>query len=282
MNLIDLIILIVLAVTIYTEARRGFLIVLLDILRVIIALVIGGLGYFIGARIFHNLEIGLFLFLFLALATVFIIPRIFKILPSQKEPLVSKIFGGLLGFVLGIFICLGVILIIAIIPTFRDDVDQSILSQPILSIIPAIHYEADVLNLRMPSMGSTALNFDDEGNTVVQRHVLKERVNFLRLDNSTCIECGARVNFVGYKRRGGLLVSPLFVCPNCGRTSDGCQTFEGFHKIYGHCPIEIVEKSGPIDCGVWYNHRPVYPKGVCPVCGRSLDESKFRIRIYDD
>jgi hypothetical protein len=282
MNFIDLIILIVLAVTIYTEARRGFLIVLLDILRVIIALVIGGLGYFIGARIFHNLEIGLFLFLFLALATVFIIPRIFKILPSQKEPLVSKIFGGLLGFVLGIFICLGVILIIAIIPTFRDDVDQSILSQPILSIIPAIHYEADVLNLRMPSMGSTALNFDEEGNTVVQRHVLKERVNFLRLDNSTCIECGAKVNFVGYKRRGGLLVSPLFVCPNCGRTSDGCQTFEGFHKIYGHCPIEIVEKSGPIDCGVWNNHRPVYPKGVCPVCGKSLDESKFRIRIYDD
>ena len=282
MNFIDLIILIVLAVTIYTEARRGFLLVLLDILRVIISLVIGGLGYFIGTRIFHNLEIGLFLFLFLALGTVFVIPRIFKILPSQKEPLVSKMFGGLLGFVLGIFICLGVILIIATIPTLRDDVDQSVLSQPILLIIPAIHYEADVLNLRMPSMGSTALNFDEEGNPVVQRYVLRERVNFLRLDFSTCIECNAKVNFAGYKRRGGLLVSPLFVCPNCSRKSDGCQTFEGFHKIYGYCPIEIVEKSGPIDCGVWNNNRPVYPKGICPVCGRYLDESKFRIRIYDD
>ncbi len=282
MNFIDLIILIVLAVTIFTEARRGFLLILIDILRVILSLVIGVLGYVIGARIFHNLELGLFLFMFLAIATVFTIPRIFKYTSSKTESVASKILGGILGFGLGIFISLGVILIMVAVPSLRDDVDQSVLSQPILSIIPAIHYEADVLNLRMPSMGSTALNFDEEGNPVVQRYVLRERVNFLRLDFSTCIECKAKVNFAGYKRRGGLLVSPLFVCPNCERKSDGCQTFEGFHKIYGHCPIEIVEKSGPIDCGVWNNNHPVYPKGICPVCGRYFDESKYRIRIYDD
>jgi hypothetical protein len=278
MNFIDLIILIVLAVTIYTEARRGFLLILLDILRVIIALIIGGLGYLIGSRIFHNLELGLFLFMFLALGTVFIIPRIFRFTPSQTEPLVSRMISGLLGFVIGIFICLGVIMIIATIPSFRDDVDSSVLAQPILTIVPAIHYEADVLNLRMPSMGTTALKFNEEGNPVFQRNTLRERVNFLRLDNSTCIECNTMVNFKGYKRRFGLLVSPLFVCPNCGRTSDGCQTFEGFHKIYGRCPIEIVEKTGPIDCGVWTNNRPVYPKGKCPVCGRTLEHDYYELQ----
>ena len=280
MNFIDLIILIVLAITIYTEARRGFLLILIDILRVIIGLVIGSLGYLVGARLFHNLQLGLFLFMFLAISTVIIIPRIFKFAPSQNESVLSRIISGTLGFVIGVFICLGVILIIATIPSLRDDVDQSMLAQPILAIVPAIHYEADVLNLRMPSMGSTALKFDDEGNPIFQRFVLKERVNFLRLDNSTCVECNTKVNFKGYKRRGGLLVSPFFVCPNCGRTSDGCQTFEGFHKIYGHCPVEIVEKSGPIDCGVWTNNRPVYPKGKCPVCGKTFGHDYYELQEY--
>ena len=280
MNLVDLIILIVLAITVYTEARRGFLFILLDILRVIIGLIIGGLGYLVGARLFHNLEFGLFLFMFLALGAVFIIPVIFKFTPSQTEPVISRIFSGVLGFVIGIFICLGVIMIIATIPSFRDDVDSSVLAQPILTIVPAIHYEADVLNLRMPSMGSTALKFDQEGNPVFQRNTLKERVNFLRLDNSTCIECNAKVNFKGYKRKFGLLVSPLFVCPKCGRTSDGCQTFEGFHKIYGQCPVEIVKKIGPIDCGVWTNNRPVYPKGKCPVCGKTLEHDYYELQEY--
>lgn len=276
MNYVDLIILIVLAVTAYTELRRGFRLVIFDILRTIIALIIGAFGYLMGARIFDNLALGLLLFLFLALGTVFLIPFIFKTTSVPNESVIGRIVSGFFGFVIGIFISLGVILILAIFSPMRDEINASILAQPILTIIPALHYQADVLNLRMPSMGSTALNFDEEGNPVVQRYVLKERVNFLKLNHSTCIECGAEVNFLGYKRRGGLLVSPLFVCPNCGRKSDGCQTYEGFHQIYGHCPIEVVEKSGPIDCGVWNNHRPVYPKGSCPVCGRI-----FKLNFYE-
>ncbi|MFB0509246.1 MAG: CvpA family protein [bacterium] len=282
MNTIDLIILIVLAITIYTEVKRSYLLSLFDIVRVVIALILGGFGYWFGAILFNNLDIGIFLFLLFAFGSVLLLPKLFKIVPKQAESIFGRIIGGMIGFVLGTFICLGVILIVATVPSLRDDVDSSTLSQPILSLIPAIHYEADVLNLKMPSMGTTALKFDEEGNPVFSQTLLKQRVNFRRLEQSTCIECGAEVNFEGYKRRGGLLVSPLFVCPNCGRRSDGCQTYEGFHRIYGHCPIEIAEDSRLLDCGVWSNNRPVLPKGKCPVCGKSIDESKFRIRFYDD
>ncbi len=280
MNLLDLIILIVLALTIYTETIRGFWLTCLDIGRVVLALIIGSLGYILGARIFHNLGLGLLFFIFFALSIVFIIPLLLKSTLPETKSLISKIITGFLGFVIGIFISLGVILILAPIPLLQNEINSSVIAQPILTIIPKIHYVADVLNLRMPSMGSTVLNFEEEGQPVIQRYVLKERVNFLHLNNSTCIECGAKVRFVGYKRRNGILVSPFFVCPACGRKSDGCQTFEGFHKIYGRCPIEVVEKSGPIDCGVWNNQRPVYPKGKCPICGRTLEFDYYELEKY--
>jgi hypothetical protein len=117
-------------------------------------------------------------------------------------------------------------------------------------------------------LNARAIRFEDEGQA--EKAAVVERINYSRLNGSTCIECRAAVKFIGYHRRFEVAVSPKFVCPVCGRTSDGCQTFEGFHRMYGRCPVDVAEALGPIDCGVWPNDRPVYPKGVCPLDGKSV------------
>jgi len=128
---------------------------------------------------------------------------------------------------------------------------------------PALYYVADALNLDLPMLNARAIRFEDEGQA--GQVALVDRINYSRLAGSTCIECRSAVTFAGYHRRFEVAVSPKFVCPVCGRRSDGCQTFEGFHRMYGRCPVEVSEALGPIDCGVWPNDRPVYPNGTCPV-----------------
>jgi hypothetical protein len=40
--------------------------------------------------------------------------------------------------------------------------------------------------------------------------------------------------------------------------------------MYGRRSVDVSAELGPIDCGVWPNDWPVYPKGTCPVDGHSL------------
>lgn len=94
------------------------------------------------------------------------------------------------------------------------------------------------------------------------------RVNFSRLNGVTCINCRTPVEFLGYRFSRGTMISPEYRCPKCGRTSDGCQTFEGFHIIYGKCPVDLANQGVEFDCGVWTNGWWTLPHGKCPVCGK--------------
>jgi len=94
------------------------------------------------------------------------------------------------------------------------------------------------------------------------------RINFTRMDGAMCINCRSPVEFQGYQFSRGTLMSPKFRCPNCGRASDGCQTFEGFHEIYGTCPTTLAADGLQFDCGVWTNGWWTVPQGPCPVCGK--------------
>lgn len=89
-----------------------------------------------------------------------------------------------------------------------------------------------------------------------------------KLEGATCISCGAKAHFRGYVRKG-LLYYPQCFCPQCGRTSDGCLTFEGYHSFNGVCPYQRFGSLGVTDCQVWPNLEPTTVKGKCPVCGRS-------------
>lgn len=78
----------------------------------------------------------------------------------------------------------------------------------------------------------------------------------------TCVTCGGPVNYLGFghKPKPGV---PLFGCAECGRQSDGCQTFEAHHLLYGRCALE---DNCAVRCGHWLCDWS-RPRGICPVCG---------------
>ncbi|NLW55368.1 MAG: CvpA family protein [Firmicutes bacterium] len=88
------------------------------------------------------------------------------------------------------------------------------------------------------------------------------------LDGSTCVACGGEVHYHG-RVKNGLFYFPLFECRVCGRRSDGCQTFEGFHLFYRRCPWEGKTFITGTKCEIWTDQEVVYPTTLCPVCGRS-------------
>jgi hypothetical protein len=269
--LIDGLLILLIGLGVYAEMRRGLFFALFDIFRLFAAIVIGFAAYSAFHRLFHSYAAGLIALGIAALTAVMVVPIVLKLL--KADPAWGRTFPGRLGAGL-IGIAIGFVTVAAFLPVIgragrgRDAVSRSFLAQPFIDAAPGLYYVADAFNLDFPVLNSRAIRFEYEGKE--GEPALIERVNYSRLNGSTCIECGANVHFDGYFNRIGSSISPRFTCPNCGRTSDGCQTFQGFHRMYGLCPVQVSESLGPIDCGVWNNDRPVYPRGVCPICGRSV------------
>lgn len=92
-------------------------------------------------------------------------------------------------------------------------------------------------------------------------------IDFSSLDGATCFVCGEEVSFLGYRRNRYGTISPKFICTGCGRTSDGCQTYEGHHLLYDRCPVVLGRQGYRFDCGIWSNGNYHRPTGKCPVCG---------------
>jgi hypothetical protein len=267
---IDALILVVVGVAIYAEIRRGLFLALADVIRLAAGLVFGFAAYSSFHDLFHSYAAGVIALMVAALTVALLVPTLLKLLradPAWGRTALGRLGAGLIG--LGV----GFLAVSAFVPAIgrsgrgRDAVPRSYLAQPFLDAAPALYYVADALNLDFAEFDSRAVSFEAEGRG--GKGALAERVNFTRLTGATCVACGSRVRFDGYFRVG-TSVAPRFTCPKCGRTSDGCQTFEGFHRMYRRCPAVIAESLGPIDCGVWTNGRAVYPRGVCPVCGRSV------------
>ncbi len=268
-HLVDLLILFVVGAAIYTGIRRGLFFVLFDILRLLVGIILGFAAYSSFHSLFRSYLAGFVALVSASLSVVVLVPMVLRLLranPAWGKTATARLAASLGG--LGI----GFLAVAAFVPALdrpyaaRTAVARSYLAQPFLDAEPALYYVADAINLDFPALGARPIGFEDEGRP--GKAVMANRVNFSRLNGSTCIECGARVRFDGYLRRGAT-VSPRFTCPRCGRRSDGCQSFEGFHRMYRSCPVDMA-RTGPIDCGVWNNRRPVYPRGVCPVCGRSM------------
>ncbi len=86
--------------------------------------------------------------------------------------------------------------------------------------------------------------------------------HFQEAGSWTCVSCGGRVRcrYYGHPPKPHV---PLFECVECGRRSDGCQTFEGHHLLYGYCPLD---DHCAMRCGHWHCDWK-WPRGKCPVCG---------------
>ena len=269
--LIDLLILLLAGAGIYAEVRRGLFFALSDIFRIVTGVAAGFAAYALFHRLFHTYTAGFVALAIAALAVVMLVPlalRLLKLDPAWGKTGWGRTAAGVIGLGIGLLIAAVFLPVVGRAGWGRAAVPRSALARPLLEAAPVPYYIADAFNLDFPMLNARAIRFEDEGRA--EQAALVERINYSRLDGSTCIECRSAVKFAGYHRRFGTAVSPKFVCPVCGRTSDGCQTFEGFHKMYGRCPVDVAESLGPIDCGVWPNDRPVYPKGVCPIDGKSV------------
>ncbi|UCG44300.1 MAG: CvpA family protein [candidate division WOR-3 bacterium] len=263
---VDIVIIVVLGAAIFAEARRGFLFAVLDVVRVALAIGAGLLGYAVFGVSLGSFAGGVAAFLVMAIGTVLGASYLLKrtgLDPEWGKTMVSRIGAGVIGFGLGLAICVVLIPVIGRAEGLRRHVRESRLAVPFLDYLPRLHSIADRLNINLPQI-NRRMKIEDE--SVERSGMFAERINYTRLDGSTCIECGAQVEFKGYFRRG-LTVSPKFVCPECDRTSDGCQTYEGFHIMYDLCPAVYTITGSVIDCGVWPNDRPVRAAGTCPVCG---------------
>ena len=151
--------------------------------------------------------------------------------------------------------------------TFPDYVEQSFMAQPIMDTVVMVYKTlAADLSLDLPML---KIHPEELGAyfSSVSTNSDYQHVNFRLLDESTCFVCGGEVDFLGYLDNGNGSVSPKFICTSCGRTSDGCQTYEGYHVMYEKCPVALGNQGYRFDCGVWSNNSYHRPGGPCTVCG---------------
>lgn len=265
--MIDLLLLLVVLLAAYAEYSRGLVLALADALRSTVALALALGGYSLAARLSGDVAIGFSVGIGLALAALLLSAVMLKRYgegPEWSRRTPARLAGGVIGLPLGLALAFVLLPIAARLPPVARAAEDSHLGRRLLDGMPALYETADAVNLQLPQFEPEARVFEDEHRA---GHAgFSERINYRRLSGATCIECGSPVRFRGYHRTGGVHVSPLFVCPDCGRQSDGCQTFDGFHRMYGRCPYELGERA-ELDCGVWSNRRPVRVTGTCPVCG---------------
>ena len=275
MNQVDLLVIVVVGACTFSGARRGLILSAGDIVALALGLLLGSLCYPIGAGLLgwiFGLSAAAAGALGFALVTVLLVVLTawgFSLLSRRFEVygVPSRVGGAAFGVAYGAVLAAVIILLSGILPGGASAVAQSALGPRLIALVPRLHEGMESAGFPLPKLVRLPTDYKGElegGNVGLQFL----RVNFTRLDGATCLNCRSAVEFEGYRLSRGTLMSPEFRCPKCGRTSDGCQTFEGFHAIYGQCPVVLADEGLRFDCGVWTNGWWTVPHGQCPVCGR--------------
>lgn len=276
MNQVDLFIIVILGANVYYAARRGLLRGVGDLAALFAALGIGSLVYpapavLFGALGFPPVARDLVGFVVSALAIAVGTGYLFGHIAERRrlQPTVDHLGGGGAGLVVGSILVSVLLLFSAAITGTTRPIDRSALAGPFLNVVPELHLVMDRVGLPIPKLVVLPPRYEQEL-TGMRYGPQFMRLNFARLEGSTCIKCRGRMKFVGYKRVRGSRIAPKFVCRRCGRTTDGCQSFEGMHAIYNQCPVLVARRGIKLNCGIWPNPDWVYPLGPCPVDGNTF------------
>jgi len=207
--------------------------------------------------------------------TVFLVLTIIFILEILRrridiKHIVDRLFGLFPGILEG-FIFSG-LLFVTMSVSFKSamEIQQSRLPGYVLKHLPAVYEKTDRMKINIPKMIYLPQKYADEFNPD-NTEIRFWRINFSKLEGSTCMECGGKVKFDGYHLRIGATIVPKFTCEKCKRVSCGCQTYEGFHEIYKTCPVSIAKEKVRFDCGRWPNYKLISPRGPCTVDGTTLN-----------
>ncbi len=279
MNQVDFLIVVVVGACALSGARRGLINSAGDIISLLLGLVVGAVAYPVIAAPIRWISgasdavAGALGFIVVAVLTVAGVGWGFSLLSSRItiEKRTTRITGAGFGAAFGIFFAAILVMGSAALPGSQEPVAKSRLASSITFVVPRLHESLESVGVALPKLVQLPTDYRDELQGINQgRQFL--RINFTELNGAMCINCRTPCVFEGYKFSRGTLMSPKFRCPKCGRTSDGCQTFEGFHRIYGACPADLAQEGLQFDCGVWTNGWWVVPHGKCPVCGHEYLE----------
>lgn len=270
MSIVDWLIIGVLGFLTFRGFKRGFVSQIMDVLGAVIALIAAfrwfePAGRAISGAIGASTTLGNILgFILIAVAVSggisFLGARWRGTTLSSPVSLVDNLGGALLGAVKGVLIAGFVLVTLGAIPfsPLQGAINDSGLAGDISRTAPVFY---GLFERTLPASVPRLL--------ITPEGLQLRRARVADLDGATCLSCRGKVRFEGFFAHG-LLYVPRVTCTRCGRTSDGCQTFEGYHQIYGRCALEKAEEGTALDCQSWPNNRPVMVKGACPVCGKRI------------
>jgi len=272
-NQVDLFIIVVVGLNVYYSATRGLWRGVGDLAALFLALGIGSLVYPAPAALLGLLGLppvvrdllGFILSaVVIAVGTGYLFAHIAQ--RHKLPPIADHVGGGAAGTVIGAILVSLLLMVSGTITGTTRPIDRSALAGPLLEIVPTMHVAMDRIGLPIPKLVLLPPRYEMElGHMRYGPQFM--RLNFAHLENATCIKCRGPLEFLGYKRVRGSRLAPKFRCRRCGRTSDGCQSFQGMHAIYGECPVLVARRGVKLNCGVWTNRDWVYPLGACPVDG---------------
>lgn len=279
-NWLDVTIAIILILSLVQGIRTGLIRSVFNIAGVLAGIITAMnyytlLGSFILEYIyFPEIAVNVFSFIIIFSFTVVIVHLIGSVFHSvtgfSPVRIADKLGGSTLGLVIGLTV-VGILLILMtsfpVYAEFPDQVEKSYMA-PVIMDITTVVYDSlsEVLPFKLPLINTYPESLVTYIDTV-GAYTDKQGTNYKELDQSTCFVCSEPVDFMGYVDNGKGSVSPKFICSGCGRTSDGCQTYEGYHQMYDACPVELSNRGYRFDCGIWTNNRYVKPEGPCVVCG---------------
>jgi len=184
--------------------------------------------------------------------------------------ILDRIGGGMIGLTAGLVVSGALLLLLSsfpLVPGWGEEVEGGLLAPEFQETTDHWYQRlGGHIPMEFPDMAfypeETLPVYPEEGPDVSE----SSSIDFEALDSSTCIACEGEVEFLGYQTNRYENQSPKFACQDCGRTSDGCQTFEGHHQMYQRCPEELGRQGYRTDCGIWSNENFIRPTKPCPVC----------------
>jgi len=181
-----------------------------------------------------------------------------KVTDNSSLSTLDGIIGAVFGAFKVLIVWVLILLVLSSLPWefVQTPLLESTLARDVLKLAPCFYF----LQERALPADVPRLYLTPEG-------IQFRKVKYVDLDGSTCIACGGEVRYLGMAKQG-LFYFPLFECTVCGRRSDGCQTFEGFHLFYGRCPWDARTFPNGTKCEIWNGQTPVFPATICPVCGK--------------
>jgi len=276
MNEVDILIILFIGIGIYHGIARGIITGVVDIVSLFVALAVGAIAWRIPAAILEALGLpfilaglGGFLILTTGVSIGLTFLGLWLLRSIKLEKLVDQIGGGVLGSLFGLMLAALVLVVSGAIPNAYKPIETSAFGIRVVSLVPHTMDSLEQIGIALPKLVMLPRDYRDELKGV-RKGLQFMQINFSDLDGATCMKCRGRMKFLGYKFKKGTLLSPKFQCENCGRTTDGCQSFEGFHTIYGQCPIDLANEGITFDCGVWTNGDFITPKGACPRDGKVM------------